>query len=312
MPISVQTFLEKCSEPLRLRLLAGEGGMAREISRLRVQQVGLAITGEVSAHAEGGVQVMGEAEIDYFLRQDPTVRGEIADRLFGGTMPCIVAVGSAPLPPILVQAAERYSMPLLASDLPSAGFTEEAGRHLSVLFMETTTVHGVLIEVIGVGVLLTGRSGIGKSECALDLILRGHRIVADDVIHIDKLGPATLVGRGSDLTRHHMEIRGIGIINIRDLFGMTATTQMKKVELVIRIEEWDPSKEYDRLGLEDPYVEILGVRLSSLLIPISPGRNMATIVEVAARNHLLKQIGIHSARDLVERQGRRAGTEESR
>jgi len=172
---------------------------------------------------------------------------------------------------------------------------------------EVATVHGVFLEVIGVGVLLSGRSGIGKSECALDLVLRGHRFVADDVIHVDKLGPATLVARGDDLTGHYMEIRGLGIINIRDLFGATATTQKKKMELVIRIEEWDPSREYDRLGIEDGTIEILGVRLPSLLVPISPGRNLATIVEVAVRNHLLKQLGVHSAREFVERQARRAG-----
>jgi HPr kinase/phosphorylase len=198
-------------------------------------------------------------------------------------------------------------VPLFASDLPTAGFLEEAGRQLHRLFTETDTVHGVLLEVIGVGVLLSGRSGIGKSECALDLVLRGHRFVADDVIHVDKVGPATLLGRGDDLTCQHMEIRGLGIINIRDLFGATATTRMKKMELVIRIEEWDPSREYDRLGLDDGTFEILGVRLPSLLVPVSPGRNLATIVEVAVRNHLLKQLGVHSAREFVERQLRRAG-----
>ena len=131
--------------------------------------------------------------------------------------------------------------------------------------------------------------------------------MADDVLHVDKLGPATLVGRGDDLTSHHMEIRGLGIVNIRDLFGAPATSRMKKMELVIRFEEWDPSREYDRLGLEEGTVEILGVRLPSSLIPVSPGRNLATIVDVAVRNHLLKQLGVHSAREFVERQGRRAG-----
>jgi HPr kinase/phosphorylase len=176
---------------------------------------------------------------------------------------------------------------------------------------EVATIHGVLLEVIGVGVLLSGRSGIGKSECALDLVLRGHRFVADDVIHVDKLGPATLVGHGDDLTGHYMEIRGLGIINVRDLFGATATTRMKKIEFAVRIEEWDPSREYDRLGLDDGTIEILGVRLPSVLVPISPGRNLATIVEVAVRNHLLKQLGIHSAREFVERQARRAGEDGS-
>ncbi|HEX7523752.1 MAG TPA: HPr(Ser) kinase/phosphatase [Candidatus Deferrimicrobium sp.] len=307
MPISVQTFRDECSAPLRLRLLAGERGMGRGIAGSRVQEAGLAIAGEVFPSREGFVQVLGETEVDYFHRQDPARQPEIAERFFSGPLPCAVVVGPLPAPGLFVEAAERASVALFASDFPAAGFLEEAGRQLYRLFTETTTVHGVLLDVIGVGVILFGRSGIGKSECALDLVLRGHRVVADDVIHVDKLGPATLVGRGDDLTCHHMEIRGLGIINVRDLFGATATTRMKKIELVIRIEEWDPSREYDRLGIEDGTVEILGVRLPFLLVPVSPGRNLATIVEVAVRNHLLKQLGVHSAREFIERQARRAG-----
>ena len=307
MPISVQAFRDECSAPLRLRLLAGERGMARGITGRRVQEAGLAITGEVFPSREGCVQVLGEAEVDYFRTQDPARQPEIAERFFAGSLPCAVVIGTLPAPGLFVEAAEHASVPLFASDLPAAGFLEEAGRQLHRLFTETTTVHGVLLEVIGVGVLLSGRSGIGKSECALDLVLRGHRFVADDVIHVDKVGPATLLGRGDDLSNHHMEIRGLGIINIRDLFGATATTQVKKMELVIRVEEWDPSREYDRLGLDDGTFEILGVRLPSLLVPVSPGRNLATIVEVAVRNHLLKQLGVHSAREFVERHARRAG-----
>jgi HPr kinase/phosphorylase len=281
--------------------------MGRGITGSRPQEAGLAITGEVFPSREGCLQVLGETEVDYFRRQDPARQPEIAERFFAGSLPCAIVVGTLPAPGLFVEAAERASVPLFASDLPTAGFLEEAGRQLHRLFTETDTVHGVLLEVIGVGVLLSGRSGIGKSECALDLVLRGHRFVADDVIHVDKVGPATLLGRGDDLTCQHMEIRGLGIINIRDLFGATATTRMKKMELVIRIEEWDPSREYDRLGLDDGTFEILGVRLPSLLVPVSPGRNLATIVEVAVRNHLLKQIGVHSAREFIDRQARRAG-----
>jgi HPr kinase/phosphorylase len=307
VPISVRAFRDECSGPLHLRLLAGERGIDRGIAGSRIQEAGLAITGDVFPSREGCIQVLGEIEVDYFRRQDPAKQPEIAERFFAGLLPCAVVVGPLPAPVLFVEAAERASVPLFASDLPLAGFLEEAGRQLNRFFTETATVHGVLLEVIGVGVLLLGRSGIGKSECALDLVLRGHRFVADDVIHVDKLGPATLVGRGDDLTCHHMEIRGLGIINVRDLFGATATTRMKKMELVIRIEEWDPSREYDRLGLEGGTVEILGVGLPSLLVPVSPGRNLATIVEVAVRNHLLKRLGVHSAREFIERQAQRAG-----
>jgi HPr kinase/phosphorylase len=305
LPISVATFREECSVPLRLRLLAGEGGMIREIGGTRAQEAGLAVTGEVFPSPAGRVQILGETEIAYFRRQDPGRQAEAADRFFSGPFPCAVVSASQEVPGLFVEAAERRAVPLFSSALPAAELADEILRQLSRLLTDTTTVHGVLLDVVGVGVLLQGKSGVGKSECALDLILRGHRFVADDAIHIDKLGPATLVGRGDDLTRHHMEIRGLGIINIQELFGLTATTQRKKVELVIQLEGWDAAKEYDRLGLEDHATEILGVRLTTILIPVSPGRNLATIVEVAVRNHLLKQVGVHSARELVTRQERR-------
>jgi HPr kinase/phosphorylase len=306
LPISVATFRGECSVPLRLRLLAGEEGMSREIAGNRAQEAGLAVTGEVFPPQGGRVQVLGETEISYFRRQDPARQAESADRFFAGPFPCALISASQEVPVLFLEAAGARRVPLFSSALPTAELLDEIHRQLSRLLTETTTVHGVLMDVLGVGVLLEGKSGVGKSECALDLILRGHRFVADDAIHIDKLGPATLVGRGDDLTGHHMEIRGLGIINIQELFGLTATSQRKKVELVIRLEEWDAGKEYDRLGLEDRTAGILGVSLPTLLIPVSPGRNLAAIVEVAVRNHLLKQLGVHSARELVGRQERRA------
>jgi HPr kinase/phosphorylase len=308
--ISVQFFRKECSGFLRLRLLAGEKGADREISAIRAHEAGLAITGDVSPLPEGRIQVLGESEVSYFLRQDPARQAELADRFFAGASPCAVVSSEMPVPPSFIDAADRGGMPLFASDLPAADLIDEIHNQLQRLFRETTTIHGVLMDVIGVGVLLIGRSGVGKSECALDLVLRGSRFVADDIVVIEKVGPATLVGGGSDLTRHHMEIRGLGILNIRDLFGTTATAQAKKIELVIRIEEWNPAKEYDRLGVKDESIEILGVSLPALLVPISPGRNLATIVEVAVRNHLLKLRGVHSAWELIERQSRKAGETE--
>ncbi len=307
MAISVSIFRKECSGALRMRLLAGEKGVGRVIAKTRAHEAGLEITGETLPAEAGRVKILGEAEIAYFLRQDAGRQAEIADRFSSGAHPCVVVSSSMPVPQPLVDAAERHGMPLFSSALPTADLNEEIHAELRRLFRESTTVHGVLIDVLGVGVLLVGRSGVGKSECALDLVLRGSRFVADDIILVEKLGPATLVGGGNDLTQHHMEIRGLGILNIRDLFGLTATAQAKKIELVVRIESWEGSKEYDRLGVETESVEILGVRLPSLLVPVSPGRNLATIVEVAVRNHLLKLRGVHSAAELVERQSRKAG-----
>lgn len=302
MPVTVDRFQQACAAPLRMRLLAGADGLPREIADQRVQKTGLGLTGEVDSIHEGRIQILGETEITYFENQDPGRRPGIADLFFSRPMACAVVGGGLRVPPELVESATRRGVPLFSSELPTSGLIDETVKRLALLFSQTATIHGVLVEVLGVGVLLLGRSGIGKSECALDLIVRGHRFVADDVIHLERRGPETLLGRGSDLTRHHMEIRGLGIINIRDLFGPPSITDLKKIELAIQIEEWDATKEYDRLGIEDRQAVFLDVAIPSLLIPVSPARNLATIVEVAVRNHLLKGQGVFSAKDLLARQ----------
>lgn len=306
MPVTVDRFLQACAAPLKMRLLAGGDGLAREVADQRVQKTGLGITGEVDSIHEGRIQILGETEITYFANQDPDRRSAIADLFFSRPMACAIVGGGLDIPAELIDAAGRRSVPLFSSDLPTSGLIEETIKRLALLFSQTATIHGVLVEVLGVGVLLLGRSGIGKSECALDLIVRGHRFVADDVIHLEKRGPETLLGRGSDLTRYHMEIRGLGILNIRDLFGPPAIIDLKKIELAVQIEEWDAEKEYDRLGLQDRRTVFLDVAIPSLLIPVSPARNLATIVEVAVRNHLLKGQGVFSAKDLVARQRSRS------
>jgi HPr kinase/phosphorylase len=167
-----------------------------------------------------------------------------------------------------------------------------------------TSMHGVLLDVFGVGILLLGKSGIGKSEIALDLVMRGHRLVADDIVDVKRKSPEAVFGAGSEIIKHHMEIRGLGIINIKDLFGVAAIRERKKIEIVMELVEWDPQVEYDRLGVEDRKYRILDVEVPMLVVPVRPGRNMTTIIEVAARNHLLKQQGHHSAREFQERLNR--------
>lgn len=311
MPVTVERFQEACAVPLRMRLVAGDGGLAREILDQRVQKSGLGIAGEIDSIHPGLVQILGETEIRYFEHRPAAGQSEDADLYFSSPMACAVVGGALPVPSALSEAAVRRGVPLFSSELPTAQLIQETIRCLSLLFAETSTVHGVLLDVLGVGVMLLGPSGVGKSECALDLILRGHRLVSDDVIHLEKRGPETVLGTGNDLTRHHMEIRGMGILDIRALFGNMAILDRKKVDLVIRIEDWDPDKEYDRLGLEDQRIEVLGISLPALLIPVSPGRNLATLVEVAVRDYLLKGQGVFSAKALVERQARRAEKEGS-
>ena len=306
MPVTVDRFLKSCSGPLRLRLTSGAGGLSREITSRRVQKVGLGITGEVDSTHPGLIQILGETEIVYFRSQPSARQAHIADLFFSRAIPCAVAGAGLPLPSPMTETAERRGIPLLVSDLPTSDLIHEILGHLERIFSEATTIHGVLLEILGTGVVLLGKSGVGKSECALDLILRGHRFVSDDVIHLEKRGSATILGTGADMTRYHMEIRGLGIINIRDLFGHMAIVDQKKVEMVIRIEEWNAEKEYDRLGLEDMRTDLLGVSLPTVLIPVSPGRNLATIVEVAVRNFLLRRQGVFSAAELLERQAKTA------
>jgi HPr kinase/phosphorylase len=174
-------------------------------------------------------------------------------------------------------------------------------RFLQAKLSPSTSIHGVLLDILGVGVLLLGKSGIGKSEAALDLVVRGHRLVADDIVNIRRIGPDLVYGSGSGIIRHHMEIRGLGIINIQDLFGIAAIREVKKIELVIELSDWDQDAEYDRLGIDDEVYAILGEELPHLRVPVRPGRNVATIIEVAARNQLLKLMGHHSAREFQER-----------
>jgi HPr kinase/phosphorylase len=306
VPVSVDRFLKICADSLRLRLAAGADGLSREITEREVQKTGLGITGEVDSTHPGKVQILGETEITYFRNQPPEHQGRMAELLFSRSMPCAIVGASLPLPSPMVETAGRRGIPLLVSDLTTADLIHGVLRNLRQIFAETTTIHGVLMDILGVGVAILGKSGIGKSECALDLILRGHRFVSDDIIHLDKRDPETILGTGDDMTRYHMEIRGLGIINIQDLFGPLATVVRKKVEMIIQIEEWDAEKEYDRLGLDDRRTDLLGVSLPTYLLPVSPGRNLAVIVEVAVRNHLLMRQGVFSAANLVERQAGRA------
>ena len=192
-------------------------------------------------------------------------------------------------------------MPLLVSALVSAEFIGRVTHYLQEKLSPSTSLHGVLLDVLGIGVLLLGKSGIGKSEAALDLVVRGHRLVADDIVNIRRLGPNLVYGSGSGIIRHHMEIRGLGIINIQDLFGISAVRDVKKIELVIELSDWDQDAEYDRLGVDEEVYTVLGEELPLLHIPVRPGRNVSTIIEVAARNQLLKQMGHHSAREFQDR-----------
>ncbi|MCA9771598.1 MAG: HPr(Ser) kinase/phosphatase [Myxococcales bacterium] len=294
----IRALLEDEVEPegLELTLLAGARGLGNKVDSNRIQKPGLALAGFASSIHLHRVQVLGATEIGYLEGLSPDERGA-SIRHFLETGPTGIVLTKDLRPPsALVDSCERYAIPLLGSPLATHLLIERLTRRLEILLAPRTRVHGVLVDVHEIGVLLLGRTGIGKSECALDLILRGHKLVADDSVEIHKRGPKTLVGQGIEVIRHHMEIRGLGIINIRDLFGIAAVRDAKKIELVIELVAWEDGREYDRLGLDERTTLLLDTEVSALTMPISPGRNVSTLIEVAARNQALKAMGHHSAK----------------
>jgi HPr kinase/phosphorylase len=213
----------------------------------------------------------------------------------------VLITGGFPPPAELPLEAERSRVPLLKTSVATPTAIAKLSSMLEDSLAERTMIHAVLMDVLGLGVLLAGESGIGKSECALDLIVRGHRLVADDTVEVRRRQETILIGACPELTRHHMELRGLGVINIKELFGIASTRSSKRVELVVQLERWVPTREYERLGLDDTFHEILGLRVPLLRMPVAPGRNIAILVEVAARNQLLRQRGHHAARELANR-----------
>ena len=296
--VRVEQLVE--ASALELRVLAGEDGLERVITYTRVQKPGLVLSGYAEPIQPERLQVLGATEIAYLNGLDPEPRiAGIAN--FVGTSPaCIVVTRDLVPPDAMVHMCNEQDVALLGTPLLSAVFIDSAIQFLELKLARTTSVHGVLMDVLGVGILLIGKSGIGKSEAALELVMRGHRLVADDVVDIRRQHTAVF-GSGSDIIKHHMEIRGLGIINIMDLFGIAAIRDHKKVELVIELVEWEQSEKYDRLGVDQYFYTILDVEVPYLRIPVRPGRNMTSIVEVAARNQLLKFRGHDSARAFAER-----------
>ena len=293
--ILVQELEQDKQHHLGLVLVAGRKGLKRKITHAQVQKMGLAMAGFIQFVDPDHIQIIGNTEMTYFHTLTAVPQEEIIHQMCSLEMACLVMTHHLEIPQRLLQEADRKGIPLFRTNLHTADFIERVTEFLEEKLAPTTSVHGVLMDVFGVGVLILGKSGIGKSECALDLILRGHRLVADDMVHIQKRSPSSIIGSGFEVIQHHMEIRGLGIINIRSLFGAEAIREQKKIELVLELMEWDTNREYDRLGFEEGKYSILDVDLPMLKIPVTPARNLTTIIEVAARNHHLKMMGYDSA-----------------
>lgn len=299
--LSIQELLGEEETGLHLELLAGEMGLDKKVGVPRIQKPGLALAGYTKNLHPDRLQVLGSTELTYLAQlPEETARRNLSE-LCALDISCFIITKGQEPPEFLVQEASLRGIPLLRTHHQSSVFISLVTKFLEERLLPSTTVHGVLVDVLGVGVLLTGKSGIGKSECALDLILRGHRLVADDVVRVRSKLPAVLFGEGMDLLHHHMEIRGLGIINIKHLFGVAAIRERKKIDLVIELVQWEEDQEYDRLGLEEETITLLGIDLPMQRVPVRPGRNITTLVEVAARNQLLKEMGYHSAREFQDR-----------
>jgi HPr kinase/phosphorylase len=301
--VTVATVLRDLadSRALDLELLAGAAGLERRITIPHTQKTGLALSGFDAYLRPGRVLVFGRSEVRYLETLTAEERGEALRRVFSHDLPCLLVTGGATPPPETIAEADRAGVPLLRSRAATPEAMSRLSAVLDTYLAARGIVHGVLMDILGLGVLVVGESGIGKSECALDLVVRGHRLVADDTVELRCRAQSFLIGTCPELTRHHMEIRGLGLINIQDLFGVASTRSSKRVELVVQLERWEHGREYDRLGLDEEFYDALGARIPMIRMPVAPGRNVAILVEVAARNQLLRSRGHHAARRLVTR-----------
>lgn len=299
-----ELLTDEAAFSLNLELLSGAEGLDNVVDRPRIQKPGLALAGFLEYIHPGRIQVLGKSETSFLHERAPGERTRIVSQLCRQGVSCFVLSSGLEPPVELMDGTERHGVPLLRTDLSSSTTIERLTRYLEDKLAPTAVVHGVLLDVYGLGVLLLGDSGVGKSECAIDLVVRGHRLVSDDVVEIKQLGDR-LVGTGPELTRYHMELRGVGIINVKDLFGVASVRMTKFVEFVIKLDPWKTGKTYDRLGLDENGYDVLGVTLPYVEMPVGPGRNLSVLIEVAARNHLLKLKGYHPARELARKLGER-------
>jgi HPr kinase/phosphorylase len=298
--VTVRTLVDRDAPDLGLKVVAGRAGLGREVQLSRVQRPGLALTGYTDYIRYGRVQIIGGSEIGYLRTLTPRQRGQVLGKLVRCRLSCFVVTKGLSPPRELVERAEAQGIPVLVTPLESTPFIKHLSSFLDERLAMRVHLHSVLTDVFGLGVLITGESGVGKSECALDLVDRGHRLVADDVVEIKRMSDV-LVGASPELTRYHMELRGLGVLNIKDLYGVSSVRISKRIELVVSLERWDSEKEYDRLGLQNEKFMVLGVEVPLIRMPVGPGRNTALLVEVASRNQLLKERGYDAARRFSER-----------
>lgn len=301
MPPRVRDLLERKGGLLQLEALTGDVGLDRLMPTAEASSPGLVLAGFTARFAQSRIHVLGQTEVTYLRSLDDAARRAALETFFTFDLPCVVITKGQEPPADLLALAREKGIPVIRTKLRTAEFYHRLKPFLDDAFAPTTTMHGSLADVWGVGLLFLGRSGIGKSECVLDLVERGHRLVADDVVHIKRRGNDVLIGRGHELARHYMEIRGIGLIDIQALFGIRAVRQQKRIEVVVQLADWDASQEYDCTGLDCTKTMILDVPVPIVTVPLNPGKNLTVICEVVAMNHLLRYSGVDSAKQFNER-----------
>jgi HPr kinase/phosphorylase len=288
-------------ERFQLELISGEEGINRPITMSDISRPGIEIAGYFKYYPAERIQLLGKTELSFFKELPEHERISRMERLCTDITPAIIVTRGLDVPKELIEASERESVPVLRSNMKTTRFSSRLTNFLESKLAPTTAVHGVLVDIYGIGVLITGKSGVGKSETALELVKRGHRLIADDCVEIRQEDQDTLVGTSPDLIEHLLEIRGLGIINVMTLFGAGAVRSNKRITLVINLEIWDSQKQYDRLGLDEEKMKIIDTEITKITVPVRPGRNLAVIIEVAAMNFRLKRMGVNAAQQFTER-----------
>lgn len=294
--------MQKIVEKMNLKNLTPDVSLEdRAVGVPDTNRPALQLTGFFEHFDYKRVQIIGYVEYTFLKTVDEKEKERIYDTLLSYQIPCIVFCRDLQPEPMLLEKANERQVPVFSTNVKTSAFTAELIRWLNVELAPCISIHGVLVDVYGVGVLIMGESGIGKSEAALELIKRGHRLVSDDVVEIHKVSDNTLVGNAPDITKHLIELRGIGIVDVKTLFGVLSVKETQNIDMVITLEDWNKDKEYDRLGLEEQYTEFLGNKVVCYSLPIRPGRNLAIIVETAAINHRQKKMGYNAAQELYRR-----------
>ncbi len=293
--------IEDIQHELELELCAGQAGLQRTISKSDISRPGLEIAGYFRFYASERVQLLGKTELSFFASLTNEERMDRMEKLCTDNTPAIIVSHGMEVPEELIEVANKKGLPVFKTDIPTTRFSGMLTNYLEGQLAPMTTLHGVLVDVYGIGVLITGKSGVGKSETALELVKRGHRLVADDLVEIREVAKNVLIGSSPKLIEHMMEIRGVGVIDMMTLFGASAVKKDKRILLVVDLELWDQDKAYDRLGLDENTIKIMDTELTKLVVPVRPGRNLSVITEVAAMDFRMKSLGVNAAQEFSEK-----------